>query len=564
MSDRHLYSRLLLAKGNGYPLSYPQPSDDLLPACRERGIEIGDVGVLTSDGSFDVFFNICRDRDDPVNRYGLPPGFKPVGMPASGDLVSRESYYRPGSHVSNTAMKQRRLDANVELDNVQVVFTGAVIEVTTVSKQAAVLLLPDGASRLDLRFLNKFRQVALKHAKNWYAFVIGLGSMLENDELYLVTGVDKSASWAVAAAESRSEDYNINLKLRAAHCAARSFTVAGSYAWQWEAGCEFADFGPRRPPGEPSSLRNQTVFLRGFRIAIHSLVWRKIAQAVAVVDAKPTTFLSRRWFTSFIQFATSGSSGDPAPNPPAIGTPHNEAASIELNDRVKNILNHSSSGNRVPISSRRYYLSRPLKDLLKLLSPLWRDADSTPPSTTASDAIVIHDTEWMSVLKEDEEVIPSHPELLERVLNRYKIIRTSSAGAYLQNRNENAEKPFSMQMASTTISFAIFLMALLWPMSYTPWPIVVAYFDVYVTQPWLAPYYAVALKWKRVIDLAICSFAVFVLFRVSRLFARVERASTLSIANRLSHQMYHLDIEGARDMDGTAPEQVAMMDEIKR
>ncbi|KAJ7306787.1 hypothetical protein DFH08DRAFT_664732, partial [Mycena albidolilacea] len=52
------YSRLLLAKGHGYPLSYPQPPD---PAeSRAEGTQIGDVGVLTSDGGFDSFFNICR------------------------------------------------------------------------------------------------------------------------------------------------------------------------------------------------------------------------------------------------------------------------------------------------------------------------------------------------------------------------------------------------------------------------------------------------------------------------------------------------------------------------
>ncbi|KAJ7863758.1 hypothetical protein B0H14DRAFT_3606722, partial [Mycena olivaceomarginata] len=53
-------SRLLLAKGHGYPLSYPQPPDDLPPESRAGGTQIGDVGVLTSDGGFDSFFNICR------------------------------------------------------------------------------------------------------------------------------------------------------------------------------------------------------------------------------------------------------------------------------------------------------------------------------------------------------------------------------------------------------------------------------------------------------------------------------------------------------------------------
>ncbi|KAJ7024137.1 hypothetical protein C8F04DRAFT_1303054, partial [Mycena alexandri] len=156
MSDRDLYSRLLLATGNGYPLSYPQPSDDLPPVCRARGIEIGDVGAVSSDGSFDAFFNICRPRDDPANRFGVPVEFESVDL-GPGHVKSKEIYHRPGSHVSNTKMNKRRLDVDVQL--------------STASTQAAVLLLPDGGSRLDLRFRNTFRDLAIKHAQSWYAVI---------------------------------------------------------------------------------------------------------------------------------------------------------------------------------------------------------------------------------------------------------------------------------------------------------------------------------------------------------------------------------------------------------
>ncbi|KAJ6477783.1 hypothetical protein C8R45DRAFT_799845, partial [Mycena sanguinolenta] len=68
MAESHLYSRLLLPKGHGYPLFRPQPFDDLPVELRRQGTTIGDVGVVTSDGSFDVIFNICRAADDPLNR----------------------------------------------------------------------------------------------------------------------------------------------------------------------------------------------------------------------------------------------------------------------------------------------------------------------------------------------------------------------------------------------------------------------------------------------------------------------------------------------------------------
>jgi hypothetical protein len=160
--------------------------------------------------------------------------------------------------------------------------------------------MPDGASRINLRFLEKFRQQALKHAQNWYAFLRRLGCMVENGELYLVTGVDQSSSWIVGAVENQSQDGTISLKIKAAQVGSAS----GSYTWQWETSGAFTDSGPHRLPGEDSSAPNQTIFLRGFRIVVHS-VGKKIPQAIPVVDSKPLTFLSKRWFTSFVQSNSS-------------------------------------------------------------------------------------------------------------------------------------------------------------------------------------------------------------------------------------------------------------------
>ncbi|KAJ7257833.1 hypothetical protein C8J57DRAFT_1002587, partial [Mycena rebaudengoi] len=182
-----LYSRLLLPKGHGYPLFHPQPFDDLPFESLRVGTDIGDVGVVTSDGAFDVIFNICRSADDPVNRFGVPQGFEQVDL-GPGDVAPRMQYHRPGSDVSNARITKRRLDVDASVES-----------------NAAVLLLPDGASRTDLRRKQKFREYALKHARAWYAFVNGdLERMVDNGDLYLVTGTDKSLSWSVAAVENHS------------------------------------------------------------------------------------------------------------------------------------------------------------------------------------------------------------------------------------------------------------------------------------------------------------------------------------------------------------------------
>jgi hypothetical protein len=120
MSDSHLYTRLLLPKRHGYPLSCPAPYGDAPLEARWAGIEIGDVGVIMPDGSFDVIFSICRSSYDPANRFGVPRGFERIHL-GPEDIASRPEYHDPGSHVSNTTINKRRLgvDAGTE-SNVQV------------------------------------------------------------------------------------------------------------------------------------------------------------------------------------------------------------------------------------------------------------------------------------------------------------------------------------------------------------------------------------------------------------------------------------------------------------
>ncbi|KAJ7618600.1 hypothetical protein FB45DRAFT_169558 [Roridomyces roridus] len=295
MSDSRLYSHLLLPKGHGYPLFHPQPFDDVPLEARRTGTQIGDVGIITSDGAFDVIFNICRAADDPLNRFGVPEGFEQVVLDA-GDIAAQEQHHRAGSHVSSTQLSKRRLDVNATVEgNIFIPLgVGAIVEVSTASKQAAVLLLPDGASRINLRRLKRFRDYALKHAQHWYEFVNGdLERMVDSGDLYLVTGCDKSSSWSVAALDNHGEGCGISLKLKA--CPAGS--AAATCTWEWETASSFANSGPRPRVGEETweAAENQTVFLRGYKVAVRPRSLRKssISKVRSIVDSKSSDILCK-------------------------------------------------------------------------------------------------------------------------------------------------------------------------------------------------------------------------------------------------------------------------------
>ncbi|KAJ7687202.1 hypothetical protein B0H14DRAFT_3055905 [Mycena olivaceomarginata] len=171
---------------------------------------------------------------DLLNRFGVPEGFEQVYLEPA-DVASRSQYHRSGS--------DRRLDvdAGVESNVFLPLGAGAVVEISTSSKETAVLLLPDGASRTDIRRKKRFR-------------VTHLERMVDNGDLYLVTGTDKSASRLPFGSAGLRAHGNGK---RPILCGLRS-----------------------KANSDRGQARESTVFLRGFK-------------AISIVDSKPSEILSK-------------------------------------------------------------------------------------------------------------------------------------------------------------------------------------------------------------------------------------------------------------------------------
>ena len=106
-----VYAKLLTRAepARGYPLWLPGPNNRLPQEYREAGLRIGDVGVVTADGTFDVFFNICLPEDHPLHAtYGVPKGFQQIPL-ADHDIESTQPGDPHGRVIATQSIDQKRV-----------------------------------------------------------------------------------------------------------------------------------------------------------------------------------------------------------------------------------------------------------------------------------------------------------------------------------------------------------------------------------------------------------------------------------------------------------------------
>jgi hypothetical protein len=110
-----VYAQLLLPKRLGFPLWNPAPDKNLLIEYQEKGVSIGDVGIITQDGEFDFLFNICIPTDSPINRYGVPVDFENVSE--SIQISRNTSHHAPGTTIASNSTEDRAINANASVQD---------------------------------------------------------------------------------------------------------------------------------------------------------------------------------------------------------------------------------------------------------------------------------------------------------------------------------------------------------------------------------------------------------------------------------------------------------------
>ncbi|KAJ7642607.1 hypothetical protein DFH06DRAFT_1213993 [Mycena polygramma] len=268
MAHIKVYTEQLCSKWLGYPLWHPQPIDSLPQEYRTQGVRIGDVGCINDRGAFSFIFNICLAADNPINVFGVPPGFQKVELDPVRSIERVDVAFEPGTDVATETIKTRHISLGVEVDGPLPVTGGGSIELSCSSTQGAALLLPHGASSSDLLPLEVFRKYVLQHAKSWFAFVANLGRPVDGLNLYLVTGCDKASSWGVATFSRSSNAGEVSMKF------GPSGIAHGHAQYSWDKSLYtygFAQAGPRYLAGGQLSGENQCVFVRGYSVAMRNI-----------------------------------------------------------------------------------------------------------------------------------------------------------------------------------------------------------------------------------------------------------------------------------------------------
>ncbi|KAF8967317.1 hypothetical protein BDZ97DRAFT_1656622 [Flammula alnicola] len=254
------YSRSMMMKGHGFPVWYPGGDLGKPVKYLQKGLSIGDVGILDREGTFDFCFNIFLQPDDPIHARLVPREFRPIQPPLDpSEIRCTPEFFKNGAVITSKGVTITR-HSESPLD----------ISFSSMDQEGGILILPEGASREDLIATERFHEYAKKNAPHWYQVINGYGGVVHtNGSLFLVTGCDKAKDWASASFPYHAGDTETRIDLR--------------YTWQPEYGPPWIDNGTARtrfyaPPNSKTipadgDTKNQCVFVRGMRISLSETAW---------------------------------------------------------------------------------------------------------------------------------------------------------------------------------------------------------------------------------------------------------------------------------------------------
>ncbi|KAJ7301628.1 hypothetical protein DFH08DRAFT_945987 [Mycena albidolilacea] len=380
----------LLRQGRGTPLYVPSPQVNLPAEYRRRGVAIGDVGRITSEGSFDFFFNIYLPATHPINA-NIPEDFVPLSPYDPIDVAHYD--FNPGNYVCSPSVNE----INRDLPE----FPGGEFVFNCGEPSGAVLTLPNGAYLEKLENLENMRRYAARHAESWYKYVNETrGRGLVNGSLYLVTGWEKADSWGMASYHNVSLQNEFQLMFRPTADAANRHR----YRWQGPH-CRRKHADP--PPVDETPL-NQTTFIHAFAISVCENIWGKLFGVEVCQPADSSTF-QKNSGRGFVPYGSRGSSFGWSF---FFGSSHSEG---EQNTRQAPVSGNGMVSDASPIP--------------KIIHPSEIIHECILREAPNARVVITHDDDWCDVFR-DDGIKPTgqiFSELQQAIFDRFEIMEEDGA-----------------------------------------------------------------------------------------------------------------------------------------
>ncbi|KAH8823090.1 hypothetical protein DL96DRAFT_1683274 [Flagelloscypha sp. PMI_526] len=341
----------------------------------QKVAEIGDLGFINADGSFEALFNITVGQDKQP-QYAVPPGFIPF-------KVSRNSMTVKEQAISNPFLESGQMTLSVVEDSSLCWRLHCQIE------HGALLIIKDATTKISIHQSTPLVRYIQSNYKSWYEFIKEIDTcpreIAERSGLLLVTGIHRNHDWSLGAWTRTSCHHTLSFA---------ALKDVGS-------NIEIADgWNPRSAPGVrngPTSqapsytpiydlsqhgVGSQALFIEGFRIRCHP---GKLENLTSRNGQTETTSFQSSWsdiFSNVLSFGSTGGAGSPSDLPGYPSSPSSPSSGNTGGTNHANLWNTS-----VKLAGNSQFPRHPLDDLADEVFEVFPNAQT----------FILHDEDWVQL-----------------------------------------------------------------------------------------------------------------------------------------------------------------------
>ncbi|KDR72401.1 hypothetical protein GALMADRAFT_270796 [Galerina marginata CBS 339.88] len=437
-TSRDIYYQHIGVQRRGSPLWLPEPSEGLPIQYRRKGVEIGDVGIISEIGTFDFLFNICLDRDHPINPRELPENFTTLQI--SPIDVTQYSEFVGENYLSSASIRTSLQEG----DSAGVMFESS-------ASEGAILMMPVGSKSADLKSTGKFRQCMAMQAVDWYKYANNVrGWDVRNGNLHLVTGYDKTKAWGMATFSNRTaQDGPCRFRFRSMD----ESNMGKTYIWDYSGTAQVRN-GPGARQiealrnGDPSQegvdYENQCLFVRTMNVTLQDGIWKQLAFdfGEVEVDDRPTNTPALNSSLFSPQCPANRGSSTRSSQPLSTVGPRPWLHATSLAEDIDTLATAAANSvHFVSLPTPVVHPSIGINQMLLRFKPNARMA-------------ITEDWDWISLLKEDDTILPTTKDFNSRLIVSSTRFLEDEGIVFLekiQPTSTNSELPVPLSISSQTL-----------------------------------------------------------------------------------------------------------------